>query len=129
MKLSVSDGLFSFDGDSVRYNELYISKENARTILSTWLRRIASAEQTGLFYLPFSLDDEYVEAFEASVDVDFLVLRVVRLDGIAYIHGEGSFLKHITSDLRLVDRRPEDFLVCKVEEFRSAVADALRQLS
>src|SRR5580765_4992459 len=95
MQIQVTDCLLTFDGTSVRYEHRYLPRATLIDVLRDWGPRLNAARAGQTIYLPFSIDDEYIEAFEVETQGEQLSLRVVKLDGIGYVPGVDSVAEAI----------------------------------
>ncbi len=113
MKLRFEDGVLWFGDDGVRCNSDYVDRSVVHSLVCRlWGERV-NTEASSLF-LPYSLDDEYVSAFEYKrFAQDVCVLRCVELDGAGYDHGEDDPVVVCASANLVVARRERDF--CRVE--------------
>ena len=66
MQIQVTDCLLTFDGISVRYEHRYVPRAMLIDVLREWGRRLTAARAGQTIYLPFSIDDEFIEAFEVE---------------------------------------------------------------
>jgi hypothetical protein len=82
-------------------------------IVLSWRSRLDFLIENGrAVYLPFSIDEETIEAFEAELRGSQVRLRVVRLDGIGYVHGHDPLMEAINRDRPVVFSRQSEFLTC-----------------
>ena len=121
MQIQITDCLLTFDGISVRYEHEYLPRAVLLDVLREWCRRLTAARAGQTIYLPFSLDDEFILAFEAELHGEQLSLRVVKLDGIGYVVGHHPVFEAIMRDRRVVERFPGAFLVCDRTQLWEAV--------
>lgn len=125
MKLVVESDRLCFDGDAVRYESRYLAPADFPRIIAEWVRRLRT-EPTETIQLPFSIDDEYVEAFEVKGG-EAIELRVVRLDNIGYVHKVDPLIDSLTRQLPIVHRYPQPFLCMNKEELVAALSSWLEQ--
>ena len=89
-------------------------------MLREWAPRLTTPGG-GVAYLPYSIDDEFIAAFEATMEGKDLNLTVVKLDNMGYIPGVDSLLDAIRNTPPVVvERYPERFLVCDRQELIEA---------
>lgn len=127
MRLDFQHKLFWFGERSIRFSR-YMSPADVLILLDVWIERL-SGPAPGSFFLPFSVDEEHVEALEATLDGAELSLRVVTLDGIGFLPGVDSLREHVERSLRVVERRPKELLTCSPDGLREdllATREALR---
>jgi hypothetical protein len=98
-------------------------------MLATWASRLDALRHDNVVYLPYSIDDEFIEAFEAATDGAGLSLTVVKLDSLGYVPGVDSLLEEIlTRQPVVVERRAERFLVCDQPQLKMAAELASTQV-
>jgi hypothetical protein len=124
VQIQVTDCLLTFDAVSVRYEHEYLPRVVLIDVLREWERRLTAAHSGQTIYLPFSLDDEFILAFEAEPQGGQLLLRVVKLDGIGYVVGRDPPGEAIMRDRRVVERFPAAFLTCD----RAQLLEALERV-
>jgi hypothetical protein len=119
MKISIDAELLNLDDNVVRYDR-YLSTSDVRSMLREWASRLTTLGD-GVAYLPYSIDDEFIDAFEVTMDGKDLSLTVVKLDNLGYLPGVDSFLNEMRSMQPIVVKRyPERFLVCDRQELIEA---------
>src|SRR5262245_66497626 len=111
MNIQIMDGLLSFETVCVRYDR-QLSSVQVKEMLREWLPRLkgVSAEKTAI-YLPYSIDEEYIEAFEAVQNGEEIALTAVKLDGLGYTTGIDSLVEAIGGKSPVVPRRRKALLV------------------
>lgn len=128
MKVHIQSGRLTVGDAAVRYNQSYVGTGDFKVILAEWLTRLRGLKEPDpRVYLPFGVDDEFVEAFEVSsagVNVD---LRVIQLDNMGYVYGEESLIEAAFGASVVLHRYPECLLRCGKEELVRAITDWLRR--
>lgn len=128
MKIRVENSCLFLDDEAVRYNSSCISINDMMQIVSGWRRRLASVvESGGVVYLPFSIDEDHIEAFEAVLDGSRLRLRVVKLAGSGFVPGVDDVMTEICRDSAVVERYTRELLTCGNAAMLSAL-DELDEL-
>jgi hypothetical protein len=98
-------------------------------MLAAWASRLDALRHDNVVYLPYSIDDEFIEAFEAAMTGEELSLTVVKLDCLGYVPGLDSRLDEIrTRQPVVVERRAERFLVCDQRQLEMAAELASKQV-
>lgn len=77
-----------------------------------------------IVYLPFSIDDECIEAFEAKRNDERVTLKAVKLDGFGFVPGLDSLSDEIEKDRPVMSSATEEFLSCNCNELIDAVVRA-----
>lgn len=127
MILTIDGGILHLNGVAVRYARHYLSEAVLKDVLTEWTRRLGGEPVHGRrVYLPFSIDDEFIEAFEVEGDAE-ISLRVVKLDGKGYVPGVDPLMEAILGDSDVVQRRSEPFLICQRAMLLEAVERFLSQ--
>lgn len=127
MEIRISDGLLSFDSVSVRYDKRYLSPADVVEMLTEWIPRLmneVSCRQP--IYLPFSIDDEFLEAFEVEDHGEQVSLRAVKLDGMGYVPEVDPLLDELKKEHRpVLERRAQELLTCDKKQLLDAVKQAI----
>ena len=121
MQIQVTDSSLTFDGISVRYEHRYLPRAVLLDVLREWGRRLTTERAGQTIYLPFSVDDEFIEVFEVEPNGEQISLRLVKLDGIGYVAGVDAVSEAIMRDRPVVERLPAAFLVCDRTQLLEAV--------
>ena len=99
-------------------------------MFAAWASRLDTLRHDNVVYLPYSIDDECIEAFEAALTGEGLSLTVVELDCLGYVPGVDSLVEEIlTRPPVVVERRAERFLVCDPRQLKMAAELASRDLA
>ncbi|MBK8254390.1 MAG: hypothetical protein IPK82_17190 [Polyangiaceae bacterium] len=126
MKLEVEGGRLTLGDARVRYNSAYLSEDDFVRLLDYWLSRLRAVDSTAdPEFLPFSIDDEFVEAFEAHSTGLEIELRVVKLDNCGYVHGVDPLFESMFGEIVVVETYPEPILTCTIGELIEAIVDWL----
>jgi hypothetical protein len=103
MNIALSGEVLSIGRDSVRVNARYVTAADVVALSKVWLDRLKHLRHRGeQVQLPFSVDDEYVEAFVARLEGRTVSLRVVHLEGIGFDHGIDNLVEHAVQARRIV---------------------------
>jgi hypothetical protein len=130
MKIAIADGLLYIDNDAVKYDQQYLSKAVLSTVIQEWRQRLGSDMHSRRpVYLPFSIDEEFVHAFEAEETNDSISLRVVQLDAIGFVPGVDPLIEEILNARRVVSRAAKQFLVCERSVLVNAIDNFLTEVS
>ena len=96
MQVDIYDDVLDFAGDRVRYNQRYVTIGTLRALVPGWLQRLNTVGRAGEeAFLPFNIDDEYVEALSARFEGDTVALVRCRFDAIGYDHGEDEPVEYM----------------------------------
>jgi hypothetical protein len=120
MTVTITEEAIDIDGGQVRYYPYYIDQhwnEQAedrlvvmRKIVAQWADELARAKDGQKLYLPYSLDDQEVECFEAQLQGNEITLRCVEIhwNGYSMVLDEiGDFITY--SPHEFWNERPELF--------------------
>lgn len=122
-------------GDSLRYDPYYLDlaaeefKTDTAAILKGLMQQWAEALMNGAFegkpiYLPYSLDDEWVECLEAQVEGERVVTKCVHVGVNGYAVDLFNLSQFATSVHKIDKEYPETFGVYRRSELVSALRNA-----
>ena len=119
MRVRITREKIEIDGKSVSYYPYYFDQwwnEEAedrlvvvKKVVARWADELDKAEEDRTLYLPYSLDDEAVECFQAQVRGEEVVFRCVEVKCNGYaidLNGLGEFIVY---PHELWSGRPEAF--------------------
>ena len=123
MEIELLDDRLHVGSASVPYCGVYMHEREFAFLSELWLERLGSLDDGGRVLLPFGVDDEYLDAFEARLHGGSLALFVVRMDGIGYVHGTDSFEEQVSTPAAVLERAETPLVTCDCAAFENAVRD------
>ncbi len=105
----------------MRCNISYVSSATMQALIcNVWAHRLAGGCWKAVF-LPYSLNDEYVEAFEVHAHGPKVTLICTTLDGIGYDHGEDDPVAFMSSAIHVLARREQSFCHTEFSELLAGI--------
>ena len=99
-----------FGEDAVRWVTPYLTPQQLRAIIAIWPQRLQQLSVADTTLLPYSISDEFVDAFEATLTKAGTVsLRAVVADCIGFDPNEDDPVVVMGRNLPVVERREELF--------------------
>ena len=96
--------------DAVRWATPYLTSEQLRAAIRLWPPRLRELREEGAALLPYSISDEFVDAFEATLrDAGRVSLRAVVADCIGFDLDEDDPVMVMGRNLPIVERREQPF--------------------
>lgn len=120
MKVTITEEAIEINGGRVRYYPYYIDQHwneqaddrlvTMRKIVTQWADALARAKDRQKLYLPYSLNDQEIECFEAVTEGDEVTLRCVEVhwSGYSMVLDElGEFMTYCPHEF--LSERPDLF--------------------
>ncbi len=121
MRIDFADDVLLLWGIGVPCRSPYVNQALVRSLMRhVWLERLDSSVTE--FFLPYSVDDEFVFAFRCTRIADErCALRCVTLDGLGFHPEEDDVVGYARAAETVVAQRERELLVVEPREFRAAV--------
>jgi len=135
MNVQIDEGQIILDRQTLRYNPYWIdiAAEEVSSnrlavmqqVLAQWAEAVAGLNREGqTLFLPYSLDDEWTECFEARLQGNYVVLQCVQVafNGYSVELNNLSQFMHRAPEIRM--KYPENFGQYQQAELVSALRKA-----
>lgn len=124
-RIRIGSGAVPYDGYYFGFSDGSSVELVLRRVLAQWadaVERLSNTEPT--VYLPFSLDDEWVEAFRARLTDDQVSLRRVRLGENGYLVNVDDLKDFMHEAHRIEHEEPQAFGSYERTDFVAALRNA-----
>jgi hypothetical protein len=116
------DGLLKIGPDVVSYVQHFISAATLENIIRKWVPLLQSlSAESNEVLLPYSLDDEFIEAFKATYRYGFVELRCVTLDAIGFDPEIDNAEEYVFQPWRVIKEYPKSFANFKKQLLLTAI--------
>lgn len=122
MKIEIDNERIRIGPDSVRYCPFYLNVKTLKVIVKKWLpllRNLSHEKDETL--LPYSLDDEFIEAFRTTLRNNYITLRCVILDAVGFDSDIDKVEDYIFRPAKVIKEYPQEFGRYKKDELLTAL--------